>query len=235
MTSDGNRRLFDHSVWWPALDATQHARIRSDARIRVLAADAVICHQGKPADAWIGVADGLVKLCATDSTGRSATLAGVPSGGWFGEGSLFKDEPRRYQAIALRESRIAYVPRATFHWLLDNSIGFNRFVIYQLNERLGQFIGSLEHQRLLTPEGRLARCLAQMFNPFLFPGVDPTLSFSQTELGLLTGLSRQRVNQALQTLEAAGLVKVQYGAVTVDSLDGLRSYPDPPGVAAGDR
>jgi hypothetical protein len=44
----------------------------------------------------------------------------------------------------LRKSVVAGLPVDTFHWLLDHSIGFNRFVMNQLNERLGQFIAARE-------------------------------------------------------------------------------------------
>ena len=205
--------------------------MRQDARIKTVAANAYVCRNGEPVTVWPGVASGLVMLSNTDPNGRIATLTGVPAGCWFGEGSMLKQEARRYDAIALRDSTIITIPRATFEWLLDNSIGFNRFVLHQINERLGLFIGSLESQRLLTPEGRLARCLAYMFNPFLFPGVDTDLSFSQTELAQLTGLSRQRVNQALQILEQAELVEVRYGSVTARDIDALRAYPQPPPAA----
>ena len=33
---------------------------------------------------------------------------------------------------------------------------FNRFLLTQLNERLGQFIGMMEHERLLGPEAQPA-------------------------------------------------------------------------------
>ncbi|MFK7962435.1 MAG: Crp/Fnr family transcriptional regulator [Burkholderiaceae bacterium] len=220
--------MFAKSVWWQTLAATQQDRVRRDAQVKLIPANAFVCREGEAPEYWPGVASGLVKLSTGDATGRTATLAGVPSGGWFGEGSLLKCEHRRYGAIALRDSQIVFVPAQTFSWLLDNSIGFNRFVLHQLNERLSHFIGSVEHQRLLNPEGRLARCLAQMFNPFLFPGVEPTFPFSQQELGQLTGLSRQRVNRALQILENEGLVSVRYGAIQVESVAGLSSYPGPP-------
>ena len=100
-------------------------------------------------------------------------------------------------------------------------------IILQLNERLAQFIAALEYQRLLGPEARVARCVAQLFNPLLYPGVDPRLSISQTELGYLTGLSRQRVNAALRKLDAEGLLRVEYSGVTVVSLDGLRRFGEP--------
>ena len=38
------------------------------------------------------------------------------------------------------------------------------------------------------------------------------------------GLSRQRVNQALQILEQKGLLRVEYAGVTVLDLDGLREF-----------
>ena len=93
-----------------------------------------------------------------------------------------------------------------------------------LNERLGQIIATLESERLLGPDARVARCLAHLFNPLLYPHQSPKLAISQAELGFLTGLSRQRVNQALQTLERAGLLTVEYGSVTVASIDGLRTF-----------
>ncbi|MEB2350107.1 MAG: helix-turn-helix domain-containing protein, partial [Burkholderiaceae bacterium] len=52
------------------------------------------------------------------------------------------------------------------------------------------------------------------------------LEISQGEIGYLTGLSRQRVNQALRRLEGIGLLKVDYGGVTVLSVDGLREFED---------
>jgi CRP/FNR family cyclic AMP-dependent transcriptional regulator len=155
---------------------------------------------------------------------RASTFTGIPAGGWFGEGSLLKTEPRRYDVVALRESRIARVPRRTFEWLVNTSIPFNRFLLVQLNERLGQFIGMLESQRLHDPDARVARCVAGLFNTILYPGIDKKLEVSQEEIGYLAGISRQRVNQALHALEAAGLLKVEYGAIVIIDLDGLRRY-----------
>jgi CRP/FNR family transcriptional regulator, cyclic AMP receptor protein len=40
--------------------------------------------------------------------------------------------------------------RDTFTLLLESSNAFNRFLIIQLNERLGQFIAMVEHDRLST-------------------------------------------------------------------------------------
>jgi CRP-like cAMP-binding protein len=128
--------------------------------------------------------------------------------------------------MALREARVAFMSRATFHWLLDHRIPFNRFIIAQINERLGQFIGMIENERMLDNDARIARGLAALFNPVLYPGTNRLLKISQEEIGYLAGVSRQRANQALKVLEDAGLVKSEYGGILVVDLDGLRRFGD---------
>jgi CRP/FNR family transcriptional regulator, cyclic AMP receptor protein len=212
--------------WARALAPADFARVEAETKTRVCPAGTLVCRKGEAVEAWIGVVDGLVKMANVSPDGKPTSFVGVGSGGWFGEGSLLKDEPRRYDIVALRDSTIASMPRATFMWLLDTSMPFNRFLLTQLNERLGQFIGMVEHDRLLGPDARLARCLASMFNPHLYPGIGPALPISQEELAQLAGLSRQRANQALQRLEQAGLLRIDYGGITVIDLPGLRAFDD---------
>ncbi len=218
------QQTLDESDWWPGLDIDQRHRVLAETVVRDVAAGQIFSARGEAVEGWLGVVDGLVKISIDSAAGRSMSLAGVPAGGWFGEGSVLKNEPRRYDVVALRESRIAVMPRQTFHWLIDTSPAFSRFLLVQLNERLGHFIAALEHQRLLGPEGRVARCLAQLFNPKLYPSTRSRLRISQSELGLLTGLSRQRVNQALRQLEALGLLETSYGSVTVVSVERLMVF-----------
>jgi len=210
--------------WFGALPSALGQRVATETLVRQAAAGSLVCRKGESVEHWIGVVDGLVKMANVSADGKPTSFTGIPSGGWFGEGSLLKVEPRRYDIVALRDSTIAYVPRATFMALLDESVAFNRFLLVQLNERLGQFIGMVEHDRLLGPDARLARGLAGLFNPLLYPGIGPTLPISQDELGQLVGLSRQRVNRGLKVLEERGLLRIEYGAVTVLDLDGLRRF-----------
>ncbi len=210
--------------WVQQLTEELRRRVVAETVIRAVPAGGFVCRKGDPVDHWPGVLDGLVKLASVSPEGKSISFTGVPTGGWFGEGSLLKSEPRRYDAIALRDSRIAYVPRNTFTLLLDGSVAFNRFILIQLNERLGHFIGMVEYDRSLGPNARLAKELAALFNPLLYPGSGKTLPVSQEELAHLVGLSRQRVNQALRHLESVGLLRIGYRGVTILDLDGLRRF-----------
>lgn len=183
----------------------------------------LICRLGRPVTYWFGVVDGLLKMSNENAEGQAMTFAGLPPGGWFGEGTVLKREHYRYNVQTLRRSLVAGLPVDTFHRLLDHSIGFNRFVMNQLNERLGQFIAAREIDRMSSPDLRVARNLAALFNPVLYPGVGEVLRITQQELAYLVGLSRQRVNEALATLEAQDLIRVEYGGLRVLDLDGLRS------------
>jgi DNA-binding GntR family transcriptional regulator len=50
------------------------------------------------------------------------------------------------------------------------------------------------------------------------------VQISQEEVGLLSGASRQRANQALQLLEKEGLLRVDYGGIRILDLEGLRHF-----------
>ena len=181
-----------------------------------------VCRKGEPVSAWFGVISGLVKLGSVSPEGKTVTYTGVTAGGWFGEGSLLKKELRRYDAVALRDTRIAALPRTTFLWLLAHSIPFNRFILDQLNERLAQMISLVDSDRMRDPEARVAHCLASLFNAQLYPRTETYLQISQEEIGHLSGLSRQRVNHALQVLQEKGLLRVEHIGVTVVDLSELR-------------
>ena len=223
-TSNTLVEMLRKTAWAPSLSDEQMARVEAEVVERFVPAGGYACRKDEPVDHWVGAIDGLLKMSCVSPQGKIVTFTGVLGGAWFGEGSLLKDTPRKYDVIALRDTRLALMPRDTFHWLLDSSIGFNRFVMNLLNERLGMFISLVEFDRMLDTTARLARCLAALYNPHLNPGISPQLKISQEEIGYLAGASRQRVNGALKVLEEAGLLRLEYGGVTVLDLEGLRSF-----------
>jgi len=210
--------------WMGALTPEEAAVAAADMRVLQAEPGEYLCRVGRPVTFWFGLIDGLLKMSNDSALGMPITFTGVPPGGWFGEGTVLKHEPYRYNIQALRRSLVAGITVPTFDWLLDRSIAFNRFVMRQLNERLGQFIAAREIDRMSDPDVRVARSLGALFHPVLYPGVGRLLRITQQELGYLVGLSRQRVNQALQALQDAHAIRVEYGGVRVLDLDALRRY-----------
>jgi CRP/FNR family transcriptional regulator, cyclic AMP receptor protein len=210
--------------WLPLLAFDERQRVAAALEVVEAEPGDYVCKIGRQANFWFGVVDGLLKMSNDSSRGAPMTFTGVPAGGWFGEGTLLKREAYRYNIEPLRSSVVSGLPLADFEWLLARSIPFNRYVMNQLNERLGQFIAAREIDRMNDPDTRVARSLAALFHPVLYPGVGELLRITQQELGYLVGLSRQRVNEALRALQAAQAIRIEYGGVRVLDRERLRGW-----------
>jgi CRP-like cAMP-binding protein len=213
-----------NSVWATELSPDEIERACRGTIEKSFPKGAYVCHRGDRLDYWTGVTQGLVKISTISQSGKAMTFAGIARGGWFGEGSILKNEARQYDLVVLRDTRLAMMSRATFLWLYENSTGFNRFLVRQLNERMGQFIATIEHDRILDAKARVARNLSWLFNPVLYPGVGSNIEITQEELGLLAGVSRAVANRSLAELEDEGLIRAEHGTIAVLDLAALRTY-----------
>lgn len=203
--------------WFSSLPARRQSEIQSSVSVTYGERGETILHANATVGGWYAVLDGLVKLESHSVHGRPSTFLGVPSGDWFGEGSALKDEPRRYDVIALRESRVLCLPMTEFSRLHRESISFNHFLVAHLNLRLGQAMSIIEAGRIRSPEQRVAIYLTRTF----WPG-QRRVHLSQEELGHLVGLARQTVNRVLKSLEAEGLVSLRFGRI--DLVDEARLF-----------
>jgi CRP-like cAMP-binding protein len=212
------------AIWAGELTEEELERARRGLVERHFSKGAYICHRGDRLDHWTGVISGLIKVSAISRDGKAMTFAGATDGGWVGEGSVLKDEPRRYDLVVLRDTRLAMMSRATFMWLYENSRGFNRYLVRALNERMGQFIATIEYDRILAPKARVARNLSWFFNRVLYPNAGDSVEISQEELGLLANVSRQVVNRSLQELEEEGLLREEHGRIVALDIPRLMLY-----------
>ena len=204
------------------LTPEQAERVRRETISRHFTAGATVCIRGAPSAHWIGVVEGMLKVETVTAGGKSASFIGVPAGAWVGEGSVIKGEPRPYDVVAIRDSVVAFVPRATFQWLMKESHGFSGWLIGQLNARLGHFIAMVQSLRLNDTTAQVAYCLASLFNRDLYPGTTPQLAISQEEIGRLAGVSRQIANRVLHEMQDKGYIRIGYGSIEVLDLAALQ-------------
>jgi CRP/FNR family cyclic AMP-dependent transcriptional regulator len=211
------------SGWAAGLSEAEFDRVACAVFERRYPAGALIAAKGELPDHWLGVLAGMVKVDTNLADGKSTTFSGVAAGGWLGEGSLLKQEARPYEVIALQDTRMAFMPRATFAWLHASNLAFNHFLVSQLNARLGQFIALLERSRLHAMPELVAFGLASLLDPALSPSADDRVCISQEELGRLCGVSRQVAARGLHKLVEDGVIRMAYGAIEVRDRNGLRS------------
>jgi CRP-like cAMP-binding protein len=107
-------QFLQSQTWFPELPAAKQQEVAASVFTLSGTKGDVLLHAGEQVKGWYAVLAGLVKLQSTSSDGRRQGFLGIPGGEWFGEGSVMKQGPRRYDAIALRDSEILCLPRAQF-------------------------------------------------------------------------------------------------------------------------
>lgn len=221
MTPD---ELADIAVWAGALTQDELAHAASGVRMKTFERGQHVAHFADRVDAWHGVIGGVLRIGHVSNTGQVAGVSAILGGGWFGEGSIIKDEARRYDVAAVTDADVAIMRGDTFRWLFTNSVGFNRFLVQLLNERLGQFIAIVSRDRTSSAVVRLAHTIAAMYNPVLFPRTPPVIEMPQEDLGVFAGISRQITNKSLHTLADDGLITLIPTGLKVLDVGGLKDY-----------
>lgn len=230
-------RLLSMVPWAHLLTPADLELIRPGTSERFYPQGATVCPEGQLFDAWFGVISGMVKLRTVSPEGKEVVVAGMHAGGWFGERSIIRNKASSYDAVVTRDSVLVLIDRSTFMALFESSGAFNRLLVHHLNERLFHFAQVLEQGRNLDGTARVARGLAALFNPVLYPHANRQLDITQEEAGLLAGVSRPVANQALKALQRVGCLRVEYGRITVTDVQGLKRYgmavtaPEPGRVA----
>ena len=214
--------FLSQSSWVACLTEAEAQRVRGAISVRTFSLGSTVCARGTPSAQWIGVVDGLLKLDNITEDGKTSTLAGVPAGAWFGEGTVLKDEPRPYAVTALSDSVVAFLPRSEFMRLLQENHPFALWLIGQLNARLAHYVALVQKDRLGDTTAQVAYSLSGLFNDALFPNTGRRVTISQEELGRLSGLSRQVANRALKELQDRGAIRLGYGSLDVIDLNVLQ-------------
>ena len=212
------------AVWAGELTREELAHAASGVRMKSFERGQHVAHFSDRVDAWHGVIDGVLRIGHVSDTGQVAGVSAILGGGWFGEGSIIKDEARRYDVAAVTDAEVAIMRGDTFRWLFTNSVGFNQFLVQLLNERLGQFIAIVSRDRTSSAVVRLAHTIAAMYNPVLFPRTPPVIEMPQEDLGLFAGISRQITNKSLHTLADDGLIQLMPTGLKVLDIEGLKDY-----------
>ncbi len=212
------------SAWGRQLSEAEQGNVLATAQGRTFAKGEHIVAAGTPAHHWMGVIRGLAMQSVTHIDGHDTFISAAGDGMWFGEGTLIRRELWGYDAIALRETHVAQIPRETFESLRASNLPFNHFLQVIMNERMGSFVGQLISSRHANMEERVARALADLFNPALYARPEPHLPISQAELAMFSGTSRQRTNVALRRLVDLRLIMTARAGIKVLDMEGLLAF-----------
>lgn len=176
-------------------------------------AGCLIFGRGDPGDALFLMLSGRVRLSILTPEGRELSFAHATAGDIFGEIAVLDGSPRSADATAIDDVAALCLPGCHFNTLIEQHASLAQSVIRFLCWRLREVSDHLEDIALLPLEARIARFLLNRASTHAVVegrGDDArriTLGISQSELALLIGASRQKVNAALMLLEHTGAIK----------------------------
>jgi CRP/FNR family cyclic AMP-dependent transcriptional regulator len=189
--------------------------------------------RGDPGHALYLVVEGRVRLSILAADGRELSFAHAVPNDIFGEIAVLDGSSRSADATALSAVTAFSLSRQDFNRLVDQHGTLARSVIRFLCVRLREVSDHLEDIALLPLEARLARFFLNRVAPRGAEQACETVSLgmSQSELALLLGASRPKVNAALMTLVQAGAISRVGETFTCDAavLADIARRDDPPG------
>jgi CRP-like cAMP-binding protein len=144
-------------------------------------------------------------------------------GDTFGEIALLDGNPRTATASATAPSELLLIMREPFLMLLQREPAVSIHLLRLLCQRIRWTSGLAEDSALLALPARLARrllSLGKLHGHQTLNGVH--LAISQEEIARFLGISRQVVNQYLQTWKASGWVELGRAKLTILDAEALQ-------------
>ena len=193
-----------------SLPASDLAAIAQGMRPVEFGAGQVIFQRGDPGKELFLVVEGRVRLSILSVDGRELSFAHATAGEVFGEIATLDGAQRSADATAVTKVSAMTLSQAVLNRLMEGNPAVARAVIAFLCARIRETDQQLEAIALHPIEVRLARLFLSAVR--LQAGAPKTgkvalaLGMSQSELGLLIGASRPKVNGALAMLEDSGAI-----------------------------
>ena len=210
-----------------SMEDAGRAAVASVLREATFNAGQVIFARGDTGNELYIVAKGRVRLSVLTSEGRELSFTHAEAPSVFGELSVFDGRPRSADATAVSNVLALTLSKAAFARLLESTPALSEAAIKFLSGRLRDADKQLEAIALHPIEGRLARffltAARQKDSGGKSENVTLSLPISQSEIALLVGASRPKVNAALALLEAEGAItrKGQIIVCNIESLSAL--------------
>lgn len=167
---------------------------------RRFAKNTTIVEEGLPGDYMYAIREGRVKVTKASDDGREKILSFVEAGGFFGDMSLFDQEPRSASVKALEDCRLFALSRRDALEILRRSPDFSLAVIRALISRLRETdeqASSMSFQRVKArTQGLLDRIAKEQED-----GRRMTPSLTHQQIADMIGTSRETVTRVVKQLK----------------------------------
>lgn len=175
------------------------------------------------------IADGTVRISSVNSEGREVTLIIFGTAAWFGDTVFSPGTPRVYGATAHDDTTIVEMPGEGFRQLLARYPEAYPVVLDLVSRRLWSAMSIIADDALRGIEARVGRrllFLAQIQGHGETGARPVTFRLTREHIANMMGMTRQGVHRVIKAFEKEGLLKLEYGRITVTNPATLQAYLD---------
>jgi CRP/FNR family transcriptional regulator, cyclic AMP receptor protein len=212
--------LLGRTALFGSLDEAERRAIADEMREVSFDPSQVIFARGDAGREIYLVVAGRVRISVLTAEGRELSFAHAEPGAIFGEIAMLDGGPRSADATAVGKVSALSLSKPAFKRLMETQPHVAEAAVRFLCSRIREADQQLEAIALYPIEGRLARfflAAARAKAPNAEDGrVTIELPMSQSELALLIGASRPKVNTALSMLESSGALERTGTRITCD-------------------
>jgi CRP-like cAMP-binding protein len=146
-------------------------------------------------------------------------------GSWFGDPSMLRRQPRLVTVVANETpTYVLHLSLSSFEDIVAREPAHWRSFAALSAQHNELFLRLLAEQRRASPKARIAARLFGLLDndPPGCARPGQRLSFTQSDLGRMIGVSRHTANRVLLELAARGILDIGYGYIIVRDVEGLR-------------
>lgn len=187
-------------------------------RILRLSKGELLAQRGSAFDALCMVVEGTVEASLTRHDGRRQLTSFLQPGDLVGLISLVDGMGHVNDLRARQKGAVLIVPGDEMRRLRELDSKLSRAFEVQLAFRSRLLYERLSADPSFPLEQRLARLLNTLVNLYGLPRGDEVMlnmKLSQSDMADWLGASRQRINYVVKQLEAQGLIRIRYSAITI--------------------
>lgn len=195
------------------LEPAQLASIGAHAALRVYEKGDLIVKQGEIADSFYILAAGQVKVFVSKDE-KEVIVGTLVAGEFFGEISLFDQEPRSASVEALERCYVQQLSYKSLQKVMDRSPHIAKKMMQGMSQRLRHADRQISTLALMNISGRVSRALLELAivsNGQKIVGQP----FTQKNLADMIGASREMVNRTLRALNEAGYIEIHRKSITI--------------------
>jgi CRP/FNR family transcriptional regulator, cyclic AMP receptor protein len=212
------KALFQGHYLFGQLSDEELDELLSHSRTQRCAAGEVIFLQGSDGDSVMAVLGGRVRISTLSPDGRELVLNMIEVGEIFGEMAFLDGNGRSADATAETACELVVMGRREFAPFLANHPAVALRILAIVAGRLRRTTEQVKDVAFFDLETRLAKQILSLAARHGYRDAQGRViaaRVSQSELGLLAGLSRESVNRQIGNWRRQGLVAFDSGTITL--------------------